>query len=130
PALADAPDDNVRWLLAHLPSSPMQVDIVCHSRGGLVARVLAERNARLGLDASRIDVRRIVFCGVPNGGTALADPDHMVDMIDRFTTALTLFPTGPITETFEALITVVKIVGHGALKGLPGLASMRPKGTF
>jgi pimeloyl-ACP methyl ester carboxylesterase len=130
PTLADAPDENVRWLLAHLPQSTIQADIVCHSRGGLVARVLAERQGAFGLDTARIDVRRIVFGGVPNSGTALADPDHMVDMIDRFTTALTLLPTGPVTETFEALVTVIKIIGHGALKSLRGLASMHPKGTF
>jgi pimeloyl-ACP methyl ester carboxylesterase len=130
PTLADAPDDNVRWLLSNLPQSPMKMDIVCHSRGGLVSRVLAERSAAFDLDGSRIDVRRIVFGGVPNGGTVLADPDHMVDMIDRFTTLLTLAPTGPVTETFEALVTVVKIIGHGALKGLRGLASMHPDGTL
>jgi hypothetical protein len=54
----------------------------------------------------------------------------MVDMVDRLTTALTLSPTGPVTETLEALVTVLKIVGHAALKGLPGLASMKPKGAF
>src|SRR5262249_38924620 len=66
----------------------------------------------------------------PNGGTVLADPDHMVDMVDRFTTVLALAPTGPLTDTLEALVTVVKIIGHGALKGLQGLSSMHPKGRF
>jgi hypothetical protein len=103
---------------------------VCHSRGGLVARTLAERPAAFGLPASRVTVRRVVFVGVPNQGTLLAHPDHMTKMIDRLTTALNLFPSGPVTETLEALITAVKVIGHGALKGLDGLASMRPEGEF
>jgi hypothetical protein len=91
---------------------------------------LTERPSAFGLDTSPITVRRIVFAGVPNGGTLLAHPDHMAAMIDRLTSALNLFPTGAVTETLEAIITTVKVVGHGALKGLDGLASMRPGGPF
>jgi hypothetical protein len=72
----------------------------------------------------------VVFVGVPNNGTLLAHPDHMVKMLDRLTTALNLFPTGVVTETLEAIITVVKVIGHGALGGLDGLAAMRPGGAF
>ena len=71
-----------------------------------------------------------MFVAVPNHGTLLADADHMVKMLDRLTTALNLFPTGPIVETLEGIITAVKIVGHGGLKGLAGLASMQPTGSF
>jgi hypothetical protein len=130
PTLSAGPDDNVRWLLQHLPKTPVQIDIVCHSRGGLVSRVLTESHASAGLDAAHVTVRRVIFAGTPNQGTALADPDHMVDMLDRFTTALTLAPTGPVTETLEAVVTVVKMIGHGGLKGLEGLAAMHASGPF
>jgi pimeloyl-ACP methyl ester carboxylesterase len=124
--LSHDPRKNIDWLLQNVPSGrSLEVDIVCHSRGGLVARALAEQMGTLP-----IKVRRIVFVAVPNQGTALANPDHMVKMIDRFTTALNFFPTGPVAETLEALITAVKMIGHGALKGLDGLASMRPGGDF
>lgn len=129
--LSHDPRRNVEWLLGQVPSGrPLEVDVVCHSRGGLVARVLAERPSIFGLDTSRVAVRRIVFVGAPNHGTLLAHPDHMVKMIDRLTTALNLFPSGPVTKTLEALITAIKVIGHGALKGLDGLASMRPDGDF
>ena len=129
--LSHDPHRNVDWLLQQLPSGPpLEVDIICHSRGGLVARTLAEQPPVAGVDAARIAVRRIVFVGVPNAGTLLANPDHMITMIDRFTTALNLFPSGAITETLEAIITTVKVLGHGALNGLDGLASMRPGGAF
>lgn len=129
--LSHDPRRNVEWLLAHLPKDlSLEVDIICHSRGGLVARALAECLSAFGLDTSRIMVRRIVFVAVPNQGTPLAHPDHMVKMIDRFTTSLNLFPSGPVAETLETLITAVKIIGHGALKGLNGLGAMRPDGEF
>jgi pimeloyl-ACP methyl ester carboxylesterase len=130
PTLADSPVDNARWIAAQLPTSGVRLDVICHSRGGLVARVLAERHAPFALNASGVDVRRIVFAGVPNSGTVLVDPDHMVNMVDRLTTVLTLAPAGPVAETLEALVIVIKMVGHGALKGLQGLVSMHPAGPF
>lgn len=129
PTLADDPKANVQWLLQQVPAG-MQADIVCHSRGGLVSRLLVERPASFGLPVTPIHVRRVVLAGVPNAGTALADKDHMVDMIDRLTTVLTLFPSGPAAETLEAVITAVKMLGRGVLTGLDGLVAMQPKGGF
>lgn len=129
PTLADDPKANVQWLLERLPAG-MQADIVCHSRGGLVSRLLVERPASFGLPATPIQVRRLVLAGVPNAGTLLADKDHMVDMIDRLTTVLTLFPSGAAAETLEAVITAVKMLGRGVLTGLDGLVAMQPRGAF
>ena len=129
--LSHDPGRNVQWFLTKVPADcKIDVDIVCHSRGGLVARALAERPSPFQIDASRISVRRIVYAGVPNQGTQLAQPDHMVKMIDRLTSAMNLFPTGPVTEFLEALITAVKVIGHAGLKGLNGLAAMDPAGQF
>jgi hypothetical protein len=129
--MAHDPRQNVEWLLSQLPADvKLEVDIVCHSRGGLLSRILAERPSVFGLDTSRVAVQRVVFVGVPNQGTILADPEHMVKMLDRLTSALNLFPSGVVAETLEAIVTMVKMIGHGALKGLAGIASMRPDGQF
>jgi len=129
--LSHDPRRNAEWFLRQIPAGrPLEVDIVCHSRGGLVARALAERPSALALDNAALEVKRIAFVAVPNAGTLLAHPDHMVKMIDRLTTALNLFPTGPVAEGLEALLTAVKIIGHGSLKALDGLASMHPEGEF
>jgi pimeloyl-ACP methyl ester carboxylesterase len=130
-SLSHDPRRNIEWLLAQVPAGQsLEVDIVCHSRGGLVARTLAQSPSVFGLDTSPLKVRRVVFVGVPNNGTLLTNPDRMVQMLDRYSTALNLFPTGAVTETLEAILTVVKVVGHGALKGLGGIAAMRPDGSF
>ncbi|HEY9145228.1 MAG TPA: hypothetical protein VIN36_00940 [Thiobacillus sp.] len=130
-SLSHDPRRNIEWLLAQVPAGQsLEVDIVCHSRGGLVARTLAQSPSAFGLDTSPLKVRRVVFVGVPNNGTPLTNPDRMVQMLDRYSTALNLFPTGAVTETLEAILTVVKVVGHGALKGLGGIAAMRPDGSF
>jgi hypothetical protein len=127
PTLATDPVENVRWLLGQVPAGvQLEVDIICHSRGGLVARTLAEHPAVFGLDTAAWQVRRLALVAVPNQGTPLADGEHMVAMIDRLTTALNLAPSGPVVETLEVLITAVKVVGHGALASLTGLAAMRP----
>lgn len=129
--LSDSPVANVKWFLANVPAGvKLELDVVCHSRGGLVARTLAGPPAGSGLDVSRLAVRRAVLVAVPNAGTALAAPSHMMDMIDRISTALNVIPTGAVAETLGALITVVKVLGHAALKALPGIASMDPGCAF
>jgi hypothetical protein len=130
-SLSEDPAENARRFLERIPPGvTLNLDVVCHSRGGLVTRQLAG----LGVDATRAGgsarVRRVVFVGVPNAGTVLADPDHMVQLLDRFTSALVLLPSGPIGETMEAILTAVKVIGHGVVGGLPGLSAMRASGDF
>lgn len=129
-SLSHSPARNIEEFYKLLPAGNFEFDVICHSRGGLVARTLAEAPAAFHLGAARVKVPRIVCVGVPNAGTLLAQPDHMVKMIDRMTTSLNLFPSGPVTETLESIITAVKVIGHGALGGLDGLASMNPSGSF
>jgi pimeloyl-ACP methyl ester carboxylesterase len=121
------PAKNVAWFLNQIPANAkLDVDIICHSRGGLVSRCLAREGAK----GSSINVDRIVLVGVPNAGTPLADPEHMMHMIDRFTTILNFFPANGVTEALESIITVIKIIAHGAIRALDGPAAMNPGGTF
>jgi hypothetical protein len=127
--LSHDPLRNATELLGRLPA-PLEVDVVCHSRGGLIARMLAEKPSSFGLDSSALRVRRVVFVGVPNAGTQLADPTHMTHFLDRMTSALNLFPFSGVTDVLEGIITAVKIVGRGALHSLDGLVAMNPDGPF
>jgi hypothetical protein len=123
----------VRWFaeaIRPMSASMLDIDVVCHSRGGLVARTLAEGQTLFALDLGRVQVNRVAFVAVPNRGTLLADPDHMVDMLDRMTNVLNLIPAGGVADIFEGILIAVKVIGHGALNGLVGLKSMHPNGTF
>ncbi|WTW94048.1 hypothetical protein OG216_11895 [Streptomycetaceae bacterium NBC_01309] len=104
---------------------PLDVDVLAHSRGGLVARELVRRQ---GMPDAKYRVRRVVFAATPNRGTPLADPEHVVKFIDRQTNLLTLLP-GPaeiVGDTLAGVMTAVQILGHAALKDLDGLCGMCP----
>jgi pimeloyl-ACP methyl ester carboxylesterase len=125
--LSEDPQKNIDWFRANLPEgSRLDVDIVCHSRGGLVARTLAERS----LSSPNLSVDRIVFVAVPNAGTILADAKYMSDFLDTYTNLLNFLPDNGVTEIFEGIVAVAKQLAVGALKGLDGLQSMNPGGPF
>lgn len=130
-SLSDDPRKNALAFFDKIPADvTLDVDIICHSRGGLVSRALIEK-ASDGIDGSgKFTVGSVVFVGTPNAGTLLAQPDHMMSMIDRYTTALNVLPTGPVEEILEAIVATVKIIAHAAMKALDGLMSMNPDGGY
>jgi hypothetical protein len=124
--LAEDPADNAQFFLNQMPAGThLTVDIVCHSRGGLVSREIAARGPAAGLT-----VGRLVMVGVPNGGTSLADKEHMVSMVNRLTTVANLFPSKAVTVTVDALVAVIKCAAHALLEELTGLKAMNPKETY
>jgi pimeloyl-ACP methyl ester carboxylesterase len=127
PTLSVDPLANVETLKSLVPSgAPLNVDIVAHSRGGLVARALACEAAG---GACPLHVNKIVHIGVPNAGTALADFDRHAKFLDRISTLLNLAPDGPLSvvaDIFDGLLTMVKIIGCKAIGALPGLIAMDP----
>jgi hypothetical protein len=131
PSVSASPIENAQWFFSQMPKdAKLDVDIVCHSRGGLLSRLLANP-AVTGGDPQRFKARRIVLVGVPNAGTPLADPDHVVAFLDRTTTALNLSSATPDwADALEAVLALVKVIGHAGLDGLDGLASMRPGNPF
>ncbi|RYY82766.1 MAG: hypothetical protein EOO24_39885 [Comamonadaceae bacterium] len=129
PSLSASPQDNIDWLLAQLPAgAPFggPLDIVCHSRGGLVARELAARAA--AGQAPTVD--RVCQVGAPNLGTTLADASRWTVFLDAHTQCLTVLPDSVSTIVLEGLLCLVKIVGTGVARGLPGLAAMDPLGEW
>lgn len=131
-SLSDDPHTNATKFFEVMRAAgvKLDVDIICHSRGGLVARALSERAGFSDVTDDEFKVGSIVFVGTPNAGTALAQPDHMMSMIDRYTTALNILPTGPVEEVLEALVTTVKVVAHATMTALDGLMSMNPDGAY
>ncbi len=79
PTLSVSPMLNAFDLAALLRPSPASLDIVCHSRGGLVARWLCEAFSDAALE------RRVVFVGAPLAGTSLAAAPKLKNTLDLLT---------------------------------------------
>jgi hypothetical protein len=129
--VSEDPRENVDWLLRQIPDgTSLELDVICHSRGGLVSRVLAERQAELSLGARSLAIDKVVFVGAPNAGTVLTDTKHLSDLIDSYTNILNFFPDNGVTDVLQAVIAVMKQLAVGAVKGMRGLESMLPGGQF
>ncbi|WP_404386030.1 alpha/beta hydrolase [Knoellia locipacati] len=130
------PDENVAWLAKQLteavadgPGGPVTLDVVCHSRGGLVGRALAARGAELGL-GEHLKVRTLVMVGAPNAGTVLAHKEHLSTLLDRITDLVQFAPGGPVTDVVGVVLAVLKQLAVGAFGGLDGIMSMNPDGPY
>jgi hypothetical protein len=110
----------------------VSVDIVCHSRGGLVARWFVEM-----LDPFRTRKVRIVFVGCPLQGTSLADPAslrHGINLMTNIGKALGAGATlVPFVQAASGLIQIVSAIGSVAGRSplvdagiglLPGIGAM------
>ncbi|MGE0811767.1 MAG: caspase family protein [Vicinamibacterales bacterium] len=129
--LSEDPAENVRWLAAQMPDdADLTLDVVCHSRGGLVSRVLAEKQSELSLGSRRIRIGKVVLVGVPNAGTALADPAHVQRLLDVFTNVVNFLPDQLGTPVLTMLVEFAKLAAIGALDALTGLRAMHPEGDF
>ena len=129
--LSEDPTDNAKYFVSSMPEGQvLDVDILCHSRGGHVSRMLAEGQADLPLEGKSLNVNQVVFVASPNRGTVLTDPEYMSDFVDSYTNILSVLPDNLVTDVLEAVITVVKELAVGALKGLEGLQSMNPSGGY
>ncbi len=127
--LSHDPRENVKRLIESIPDgTALDVDVVCHSRGGLVSRMIAERLAEFELKGRTLRVGRVVFVGAPNAGTPLANPQKLGDLIDVLTNVLDLIPG--VTDILTLVLGVVKQLAVGSLSGLDGLQSMYPGGEF
>jgi hypothetical protein len=131
PTLHHSPQENVSRFYEMLPEgSTLDLDVLTHSRGGLVAREMIERPSDYAAAGRTMRLRHAVLIAVPNLGTILTNADHGLDLLDRYTNLLTILPDNAFTLTIEGVLALVKVVAHGALESLPGLRSMLPSGDY
>ena len=88
PTLSVGPALNAFDLAALLRPSPASLDIVCHSRGGLVTRWFSEAFADPALH------RRAVLVGCPLAGTSLAAAPRLRSTLDLLTNIANILRTG------------------------------------
>jgi triacylglycerol esterase/lipase EstA (alpha/beta hydrolase family) len=84
--------DLLTELRRHHPGTDLTIDIITHSRGGLVTRSFVE--AVLPQSNWPAVVDNIVFVASTNGGTHLADPARWHDLIDLYTNLVTVGAAG------------------------------------
>jgi hypothetical protein len=128
PTIARDPIENARELLAMIPEDlRLSVDILAHSRGGLVSRSLIE----LVDPVAQFAPRRLVTHGSPHGGTRLADPERWDRIISLGMTAASwlALAAGAAIWIPKLLEFVLKAAAQGVFD-LPGIAAMTPKGDF
>ncbi len=130
PSLHASPSGNVQQLAALLPPElkDLEVDIITHSRGGLVGRELIGQSQQAKLP--QLKVNKAIFVAGPHQGTILTDEQHWITLIDTYTNLLLKLPDNAVTILLEGLISLVKILGGSTVKALPGLQAMRPQGDY
>jgi hypothetical protein len=127
--LSHDPIQNTEWLLNHIPSElTLDIDIIAKSRGGLIARSLAEKN-NLVRTKRNISIGKVVFVATPNAGTALADQEYLSKFIDTYTNLLRYIP-GKAVDIIETVIEIAKYIAVTGMKSFPGLQAMNPGGEF
>lgn len=143
--LAEGPDANAVALeeaiaAIGLPDRSV-IDLVAHSRGGLVTRQFA---MRLGQRAGGPTLGRMVHVACTNDGTQLADPENWATMVDLYTNialagarVAALLPGGAAVQPWmsfgiRTLGRFVQALSEVAISDahVPGLAAMRPGSEF
>ncbi|SEN30169.1 hypothetical protein SAMN05216404_103308 [Nitrosospira multiformis] len=130
--------ENLRQFFSALAASAgeYKFDILCHSRGGLLARALAHlTDVQAGKltgtvwqrpSQAKVNIGHIVFVATPNSGTALADPERIPGFVDRLANYVNMLPDATFTIASGALLSLAGAAAEVALPRLPGLSDQAP----
>ena len=121
-----SPNENVTALLeavrgALRDSSGASLDVVTHSRGGLVARLLAS-------SAGAPRVNRVFLAASPNEGTPLASPARWDRLAAWLANLGEMFPGGALAFGLDFAAEALVWMASRAGGTLPGIAAMDPAG--
>lgn len=129
--------DNIKQFYDAFAGHPgnYDFDIICHSRGGLVARAINHLSddfiaGRLKgwrrPQGVNIKIDRIVFVATPNAGTDLALPDNLSVMIERLANYVNQFPDGLASISGGMLLTLASAIVDAGLPYVTGLEDQSP----
>ncbi|MTV38387.1 esterase/lipase family protein [Duganella radicis] len=114
--IAKTPQRNALDLLSLLPAEAgWEVDILCHSRGGLVVRALlseAMADIRRTRDGRIAKVGKVMFVAAANRGSALASPDEIQHFLNA-AALLASFSGGMALDVVIGLARLVVSMGFG-----------------
>lgn len=119
PTLSGSPFINAVDLARAFDGSAANIDVVCHSRGGLVTRWWFEN-----LAPRHPSSRRAILVGCPLAGTSLAGAPQLRSAIDFYTNVFAVLGQGAAaTSTLFPIMTVVQ----GMLRLIGSLTSLAAK---
>lgn len=99
----------------------LELDLVCHGRGGLVARALIEL-----VRPKDVNFHRVVFVGTPQAGTSMADPTNWASMADLLINQVSLDPSGQLGRLSGLM---AYMCAQGIQGKVPGLRDLCPLET-
>jgi hypothetical protein len=128
---------NANDLAKHIGASEGEIDVITHSRGGLVTRWWLE-----AFDDADPETRRVVFIGSPLAGTGLAAPPRiratlglLTNIADALGTAAAMFPiTTAVAGIFKVVGSITSLAANtptvdAAVSMVPGLAAQSRVGN-
>lgn len=106
-----------------------RVDIISHSRGGLVARCLSEFGPVTSPLCKINDglIERLVMIGTPNSGTPAAE--NAMGLINLMSNSTGYIPDEALRVFLFTVISAIKLIGHG-IERLPGIQAQTPGSGF
>jgi pimeloyl-ACP methyl ester carboxylesterase len=131
PTFTRDPLENAIRLLEMIPDDVrLNVDIMAHSRGGLVTRSLVELQEM----TPKFNIQRLITFGSPHGGTLLADHEHWDRLISiGFTTISWLTRAsgaGTLISFLPKGLEFLLRAGSQFVFDLPGVNAMDPDSDF
>ena len=119
-----SPEENVKTLLEAIRGASLSpLDVVTHSRGGLVLRLLATSTR-----APRLN--RAFLVASPNEGTPLASPARWDRLAAWLANLGEMFPGGALAFGLDFAAEAIVWMASRAGGSLPGIAAMDPAGAF
>lgn len=130
PTFSADPLQNARELLSQIPDDlRLNVDLLAHSRGGLVARALVE----LLPATPSFAVQRLLTCGTPHDGTGLVEKQRWDQLASIVLTSASwllqstgVVPLAVVPQLLEYLLRA----GGQFFFDLPGIYAMAPRNPF
>lgn len=129
--------DNVVQFYAKLPPGDYPVDIIAHSRGGLLARSLKELSTGIIAQLSctrnwqppsgvNLNIDQLILVGTPNEGTDLARPENISGFLNWSATLMNILPEFLGTMAIGAVLSIAAMIAKESTKRLPGLSDQAP----
>ncbi|NJO05260.1 MAG: hypothetical protein HC876_06895 [Chloroflexaceae bacterium] len=131
PSLLPTPFENARTLYEIIPADlNLSMDIIAHSRGGLVARSLIE----LVPSVPGLTIERVMMVGTPNAGTEIAEYEQWDRLVTLGFNTISWLGTAAgvgVQATFlGGILSLILRAGGQFVFDLPGLTAMAPGSDF